>query len=117
MATATETKTYKTFTWQAVKKMADAMGVEFYSHSSRYRDKGEGLKLDYFNKTVIHIDGYERIHTDNEWTRKRFYAVAHQNFMLKLELWAIKNGVTYELKEIKRNYGATDYELRIVEAK
>lgn len=116
MTTATaEKKTYKTLTWQAVKKMATEMGVEFYSDSSRYKDKGLGLRLDGWDKTEIRFEGYERIYTDSDWTRRRFDAIAHENLLLKLELWAVKNGVTYELKEIKRNYGATDYELRIVE--
>lgn len=116
MTTATvETKTYKTFTWQAVKKMADAMGVQFYSHSSHYIDKGLGLKLGYYDKKLIHIEGYERTHGDNEYTRDRVRTLGYENFMLKLELWALKNGITYEIKEIKRSYGGVDLELRIVE--
>lgn len=116
MTTATvEKKTYKTLTWQAVKKMATEMGVEFYSDSSRYKDKGLGLRLDGWDKTEIRFEGYERIYTDSDWTRRRFHAITQENLLLKLELWALKNGVTYELKIFERNYGAKDYQLRIVE--
>lgn len=99
MATATDTKTYKTFTWQAVKKMADAMGVQFYSHSSRYTNDGLGLKLGYSDKTEIRIAGYERAQSDNWYTSSRLKTLSNENFMLKLELWALKNGITYEMFE------------------
>lgn len=116
MTTATlEKKTYKTFTWQAVKKIAEQMNVEFYSYSSYSTNNGLGLRLDSYDKTEIHVTGYERCHTDNDWTRRRFHTIAFENFQLKLELWAIKNGITYELKEIKGTFGS-QYELRIVEA-
>jgi hypothetical protein len=94
-----ETKTYKTFTWQAVKKMADAMDVKFYSHSARYENDGLGLKAGYSDKTEIRIAGYERAHSDNWYTNSRLNTLSKENFMLKLELWALKNGISYELFE------------------
>lgn len=103
-----ETKTYKTFTWQAVKKMADAMGVEFYSHSSRYIDRGLGLKLAYRDKTEIEIEGYERSYSTNEYTTRKLHDLARENFMLKLELWALKNGISYEFVETT-NYTGKKY--------
>lgn len=108
MATATvTTKTYKahdviklnnyeTFTWQAVKKIADEMGVKFYSQSSRYENDGLGLKLGRFDKTQIRITGYERAHSDNWYTNSRLKHLSTENFMLKLELWGLKNNIKFE---------------------
>ena len=114
MATATATKTYKTFTWQAVKKMSQEMNVSFYSDSSRSTDNGIGLRLDRWDKTEIIVEGWERIYTDNEWTRRRYHALMKENFKLKLEVWALKNHVQYEYVPGDK-YGCD--RLYIVEAK
>lgn len=95
-ATAVEAKTYKTFTWQAISKIADEIGVRFYSASTYSVDKGIGLRAYRYDKSLIVIDGYERVYTTNEWTQRRFHTLVEENFKLKLELWALKNDVKIE---------------------
>ena len=117
MTTAVATKTYKTLNWQAVKKIADAMDVNFYSWSNnnRFGGGGYGLILGYHDKTEVQIYGYERAYGNNEYTKEKVHNLAKQNLLLKLELWALKNNVNYELVKVTRNGDTTITGFRIVE--
>lgn len=117
MTTATATATeYKTFTWQAVRKLAGEIGVPFYSNSSYSISDGIGLKADRFSEDRIYVYGYERSYSDvNQFMSDRIQSLAKQNFMLKLELWALKNHVQFEIHERKHSYGTERY-IKIVQA-
>lgn len=117
MTVATEVKTeYKTFTWQGIRKLAGEIGVPFYSNSSYSISNGIGLKADRFNEDRIYVYGYERSYSDvNQYMSDKIQNLAKQNFMLKLELWALKNNVQFEIKERKHSYGTERY-IKIVQA-
>lgn len=97
MTTAIATKnetTYAEFSWQGVRKIAKEIGVPFYSDSTYGKTDGLGLHADRFDKTRIQVTGYYRA-GDNEYTGRIIKNLDHQNFMLKLELWALKNNIQY----------------------
>ena len=98
MTTATM-QNYKSVTWQNIKKIADEMNVPFYKQTERYIDNGLGLAQSHMDDTKIIIRGYQRAHSNNEWTNNLVGRLSHENFMLKLELWAIKNNVKFEYVE------------------
>ena len=122
-ATTETKKEYRRFHhWQEVKNLADAVGVPYYKKSDRFRDRGIGFeKPGTWNKydggvfTKIMIRGNSGIGwNESEWVRSRINTMALENLKLKLELWALKNGVTYELHIDNKDYW-NSY-LRIVEA-
>jgi hypothetical protein len=95
-----DTAGFETFTWQQVKKMADAIGVTFYTTETQYRSNGFGIRATNENRgfgdtTKIIVEGNERSYSDNDYTNRRLYTLANENFKMKLELWALKNNVQY----------------------
>jgi hypothetical protein len=122
-ATAEVTKQYRNFHhWQEVKNLAEAVGVPYYRKDDRYRDNGIGFekpgtwaKYDggVFNKIMIRGNanlGWNQ----NEIMRMRISSLVMENFKLKLELWAVKNNVNYELHLDDKN--PWNSYLQIVEA-
>lgn len=109
MTTATTTRNsnttgMKVMTWQAVQKIAQEMGVTFYNEDNQYRRNGYGIKAtpknygfgDLTRITIISDAPSVRL---NDYINSAIYAIAKQNFMLKLELWALKNNVQYKVTE------------------
>lgn len=122
MTTATNTtKQYRKFNhWMEVKKIAEEIGVPYYKKESRYRDNGTGLekpatyaRFDDGEFDYIKVVGFERVAPDNQYMADRVRKLAWENFQMKVELWALKNNIQYELITDK-NYGGTT--LRIVVA-
>lgn len=104
MTTATTTTTFKTMTWQAVEKMATEMGVTYYKESNQYRRNGYGIKATaknrgYNDQTRIEIIFDAPTTQNNDFLNSRIRRMATENFMMKLELWAIKNNVQYIVTE------------------
>jgi hypothetical protein len=95
MVTTTENVKYKEFTWQAIKSLANKVGVNFYSSSTYSNGNGFGLSNARFDSTKIIIEGYERAYGNNEYTTKRLNQVALQNLLLKFELYCLKNNIEY----------------------
>jgi hypothetical protein len=99
-----DTPGFETFTWQQVKKMADAIGVTFYTTETQYRSNGYGIRATNENRgfgdtTKIIVEGNERAYGDNDYTNRRLYTLANENFKMKLQLWALKNNVEYVYTE------------------
>jgi hypothetical protein len=99
-----DTAGFETFTWQQVKKMADAIGVAFYTTETQYRHNGYGIRATNENHgfgdtTQIIVEANERAYSDNDYTNRRLYVLANENFKMKLELWALKNNVQYVYTE------------------
>lgn len=99
-----DTPGFETFTWQQVKKMADAIGVTFYTTETQYRSNGYGIRATNENRgfgdtTKIIVEGNERAYSDNDYTNRRLYTLANENFKMKLQLWALKNNVEYVYTE------------------
>tara|TARA_R110000822_G_scaffold74794_3_gene179652 strand:+ start:182 stop:559 length:378 start_codon:yes stop_codon:yes gene_type:complete len=95
-----DTEGFETFTWQAVQKMADQMGVRFYNEKTQYRYNGYGIRATSSNRgfgdtTRIIIEANESPVKGNEFLNHRVRTLAFDNFLLKLELWALKNNVKY----------------------
>ncbi len=111
MTVATEVTTeYKTFTWQAVRKLAEEIGVPFYSNSSFSTDKGIGLKADRYNPERINVVGWERSFSEiNEYMSHKIQRLSKENFMLKLQVWALTNNVKYEVVETNGFYHKHQY--------
>lgn len=107
VATVETTTEYVTFsTWQSVRKLANEIGVPFYSSQTYRNDKGVGLKWDRFSNNSVDVVGYVSTYGDNEYMRRTVSHLAHENFMLKLELWAAKNNM--EFKYVKNTSFAYD---------
>jgi len=90
----------KVMTWQAVQKMAKEMGVGYFKNGEHYRASHYGIMATSFNRgfgdqTCIEIVRSYKNNPNAEWLSQDFNRIAEQNFFLKLELWALKNGVTY----------------------
>jgi len=95
-----DTEGFETFTWQAVQKMAEQIGVSFYNEKTQYRRNGYGLRATNMNRgfgdtTRIIIEANESSIEGNDYANRRLHNLAYNNFMLKLELWALKNNVKY----------------------
>lgn len=106
MTTATYTRNsnttgMKVMTWQAVEKMAKEMGVTYYTESDQYRRNGYGIKATPKNHGFGDLTRIEIIYDaptapiEFTFLNSRIGSMAKENFMLKLELWALKNNVQY----------------------
>lgn len=96
---------FKVMTWQTVQKMAQEMGVTYYTEADQYRRNGYGIKATAKNRGFGDLTRIEII-TDaplapREYTflNSRIGTMATENFLLKLELWALKNNIKYIITE------------------
>lgn len=94
-------------TWQSVRKLANEIGVPFYSSQTYRENDGIGLKWDRFSHDRIDVAGYVNTYGDNNYMRSMVSSLSNQNFMLKLELWALKNNM--EFKYVTTTGFANDY--------
>jgi len=113
IATAEATKQYRNFHhWQEVKNLAEAIGVPYYRKDDRYRDNGIGFekpgtwsKYDGGVFTKIMIRGNVGIGwQQNDFVQRTIKDLALENLKLKIELWAVKNGVKYDLHIDNKDY-------------
>lgn len=99
-ATIEATKEFKSFTWQALKKLTQEIGVQFYNEQTQYQRNGYGLRVRtgrWADDTKLIIEsnlGLAYRH-DTEWSDRRIAELSRQNFLMKIELWALKNNVEY----------------------
>jgi hypothetical protein len=91
-------ETYKEFNWQKVKKLADEIGVQFYSGSTSYHTSGLGFRVDNWDRTKINIEGYVKIYND-VYEAKELRTVSKQLFWSKIELYFLKNNIQYVVSE------------------
>lgn len=90
-------------TWQSVRKLANEIGVPFYSAQTYSKNNGIGLKWDRFTHDRIDVAGYLPTYGDNDYMRRTVSRLAKEKFMLQLELWALKNNM--EFVYVKRPEG------------
>mgnify|MGYP006269924203 FL=1 len=105
-----ETTKYEVFaTWQSVRKLADEIGVKFYSAQSSSYDRGNGMGLQWNRlwNDRIDVTGCIRTYSNNDSLNRAFVRLEEENFKLKLQLWAIKNNVEYVL--VVDKYNNADY--------
>lgn len=104
---ATEaTKEFQSFSsWQSVRKLANEIGVKFYSAQSSAYDisNGMGLEWNRFWNDRIDVRGYTRTYGDNDYMRSTVYKFERENFELKIQLWAVKNNVEVVIVKDKHN--------------
>jgi len=89
---------YKEFNWQKVKKLADEIGVKFYSGSTTYSSNGLGFRINNYDKTKINIEGYVKLYND-VYEAQELRRVSKQLFWLKIELYFLKNNIQYVVSE------------------
>ena len=112
MTTATITRNsigYKVMTWQSVEKLAAEIGVVAYKESNQYSRNGYGIRITpknhgFGDQTQIIIEANEGYYGDNKYMSQRVGTLAKQNFMLKLELWALKNNVQYKVTDERYSF-------------
>ena len=102
MATATveATKEFKSFTWQELKKLTQEIGVQFYNEQTQYQRNGYGLRVrggrwGDDTKLIIEANLNLAYRHNTEWADSRIAELSRQNFLMKVELWALKNNVEY----------------------
>lgn len=93
---------YKEFNWQRVKKLADEIGVRFYSDSSYRRSNGLGFKIDRWDKTKINVEGYVQTYGENNYDRSTLIQVSKELFWTKIELYFLKNNIQYVVSDDKQ---------------
>ena len=109
VATAEATKEFKSFTWQALKKMTAEIGVEFYNDQTQYHRNGYGLRVrggrwGDDTKLIIEANLNLAYRHDTRFTDHKIATLSQQNFLMKIELWALKNGVEYVYTPAKDGY-------------
>jgi hypothetical protein len=87
---------YQEFTWQAIEKMADAIGVRYYKDKDRYHNYGRGFSRSRSDKTLIRFAGGIDVYGDNNHTRGMALRYHREAFFLKIELYCLKNNLKYE---------------------
>jgi hypothetical protein len=99
-ATMKATKQFQSFTWQALKKLTKEIGVQFYNKETQYHRNGYGLRVsggrwEDDTKLVIEPNLSLASRHDTQWLDMKIAELSHQNFLMKIELWALKNNVEY----------------------
>jgi hypothetical protein len=90
---------YQEFTWQAIEKMADAIGVRYYKDKDRYHNYGRGFTRSRDDKTLIRFAGRIDVYGDNQYTKETALRYHNEAFFLKIELYCLKNNLKYVLVE------------------
>ena len=90
---------YQEFTWQAIEKMADAIGVRYYKDKDRYHNYGRGFTRSRSDKTLIRFAGGIDVYGDNQYTKETALRYHNEAFFLKIELYCLKNNLKYVLVE------------------
>jgi hypothetical protein len=91
---------YQEFTWQAIEKMANAVGVRYYKEKERYRQNyGRGFTRSRSDKTLIGFTGWIDVYGDNDYTKQNALRYHKEAFFLKIELYCLKNNLKYVLVE------------------
>ena len=100
---------YQEFTWQAVKALAEKIGVPYYAAKDMARYQSSiGFALKSYDKTRIDIEGHVPTSNKNESDSRNVYRYSREAFLLKLELYFLKNNIKYEYveREPGRLYGS-----------
>jgi len=114
-ATLEATKEFQSFTWQALKKLTQEMGVRFYNTETQYQRNGYGLRVcggrwGDDTKLIIEANVNTLGRHDTWWADSQIGELSRQNFLMKVELWALKNNVKYVYTPATKN---TDSYIRI----
>ena len=88
---------YQEFTWQAIKALADKIGVPFYARSDYRVRYGYGFQANRHDLSKIEITGYQDSSGQNEFDTHIINRLAWKCFEQTLELYFLKNGINYEL--------------------
>lgn len=93
---------FKVMKSAAVEKLAKELGVSTYTESTQYNRYGYGIRMTPKNRgfgdqTQIIVEPNESIYGQNDYMNRRLGTLARENFMMKLELWALKNNVQYKV--------------------
>lgn len=108
-ATVETTTEFQSFTWQALKKLTKEIGVEFYNDQTQYDRNGYGLRVRggrWGDDTKLIIEGNLNLayRYDTRNTDTKIANLSKQNFLMKIELWALKNNVEYVYTPAKDGY-------------
>lgn len=90
---------YQEFTWQAIEKMANAIGVRYYKDKDHYHNYGRGFTRSRNDKTLIRFAGRIDVYGDNQYTKETALRYHNEAFFLKIELYCLKNNLKYVLVE------------------
>ena len=90
---------YQEFTWQAIEKMADAIGVHYYKDKDRFHNHGKGFSRSRSDKTLIRFAGGIDVYGDNQYTKETALRYHKEAFFLRIELYCLKNNLKYVLVE------------------
>lgn len=114
MTTATiernsDTAGFKVMKSAAVEKLANELGVTSYTESTQYNRNGYGIRMTPKNRgfgdqTQIIIEPNESVYGGNDYMNRRVGTLAKENFMMKLELWALKNNVQYKVTQERYSF-------------
>jgi hypothetical protein len=111
---------YQEFTWQAIKALASKVGVPFHS-SNNYsvRGDGYGFSADRRNSSKIVIEGYVKTYGDNSYDKNKSRKLGLENFLLKVELYCLKNNLQFEYYPsipYPNQFGSSDAYIQIIKA-
>lgn len=92
---------YQKYTWQAIEKLAKAIGVPYYKDKDRYRSmsRGRGFGRNTI-PTLIPFTGWIDVYGDNDYTKQNALRYHKEAFFLKIELYCLKNNLKYVLVEM-----------------
>jgi hypothetical protein len=113
MTTATTEKQdtaveYQEFTWQAIKALADKIGVHYYAQYD-YMRHGIGFKANRHDLSEIRITGYVSSSGKNQHDSDTIQRLSWKCFEQTLELYFLKNNIKYELVKPERHPRTGEY--------
>jgi hypothetical protein len=93
---------YQKYTWQAIEKLAKAIGVPYYKDKDRHwrLGNGRGFGRSSHDATFIPFQGGIDVYGDNDYTKQCAYRYHKEAFFLKIELYCLKNNLKYVLVEM-----------------
>lgn len=121
MTTATiSTVEYQEFTWQAIKALASKVGVPFHASNNYYtRGNGFGFSANRFDSSQIVVEGYVKTYGDNSYDNQKTRKLGLENFLLKVELYCLKNNLGFEYYPsvpYANSFGSNDAYIKIIKA-
>lgn len=121
MTTATvATIEYQEFTWQAIKALASKVGVPFHTSNNYYtRGDGYGFSASRSDSSKIVVEGYVKTYGDNSYDNQKTRRLGLENFLLKVELYCLKNNLEWEYYPsvpYPNQFGSSDAYIKIIKA-
>jgi hypothetical protein len=99
---------YQEFTWQAIKALADKIGVHYYAQYD-YMRSGIGFKANRRDLSQIRITGHVSSSGQNKHDSDTIQRLSWKCFEQTLELYFLKNNIKYELVKPERHPRTGEY--------